>query len=107
MEPTRKSVLTAARTMALAAELGIPRVYGLGNKAREGDADFFRDAAAAYGVPLAGVVPHDEMVAEADRAGTQVAVRASEAVRRELGRILDSVLGGTAATNGAEAPVRT
>jgi CO dehydrogenase maturation factor len=73
MEPSRKSVITAARTLALAAELGIPRVYGLGNKARDSDdGDFFRQAADQYGVPLAGIVAYDAQVVQADRAGTAV-----------------------------------
>jgi CO dehydrogenase maturation factor len=71
MEPTRKSVLTAARTMALAEELGIPRVYGVGNKAHlPDDEEFFRSVADEYRVPLAGVVPYDADVVEADRQGT-------------------------------------
>ncbi len=70
MEPSRKSILTAARTIALARELGIPRVYGVGNKARlPDDAEFFEEVAAEYGVPLAGIVPHDADVVEADRRG--------------------------------------
>jgi CO dehydrogenase maturation factor len=70
-EPTRKSVLTAARTKALADELGIPHVLGLGNKSRgPDDADYFRASLAAEGIPLAGVLPYDADVAVADRLGT-------------------------------------
>jgi CO dehydrogenase maturation factor len=69
-EPTRKSVLTAARTAALAAELGIPRVVAVGNKARTAqDAAFFRDALAAERIELAGVLPYDPDVAAADQTG--------------------------------------
>ena len=88
MEPSRKSVITAARTMALAEELGIPRVYGLGNKAkREGDADFLRAAATEHGIPLAGIVPHESAVAEADRAGTTI-VSVPDDVRAEIDRVI-------------------
>ncbi len=72
MEPTRKSVLTAARTMALAEELGIPRVAGVGNKATARDGGFFTEVTAEYGVPLAGVVPFDPAIAMADRHGTRL-----------------------------------
>jgi len=73
MEPSRKSLLTAARTSALADELGIPQVFGLGNKAHlPDDADFFRDGAAAQNLRLAGVLPFDPQVAQADRDGTAV-----------------------------------
>ncbi|CAN5306267.1 carbon monoxide dehydrogenase accessory protein CooC [soil metagenome] len=69
-EPTRKSVLTAARTSALAAELGIPQVLAMGNKSRSAQDDaFFREALAAEGIELAGVLPYDAAVAAADRSG--------------------------------------
>jgi len=74
MEPSRKSILTGARTLALAEELGIPRTFGVGNKARlPEDAEFFATVAAEYGVPLAGIVPQDPDVIEADRSGTPLA----------------------------------
>lgn len=74
MEPSRKSVLTAARTMALADELGIPHTYGLGNKARlPDDAELFESLCAEYGVPLIGIVPIDPDVADAERTGTGLA----------------------------------
>ena len=57
MEPSRKSILTAGRTIVLAEELGIPRVYGVGNKAQDGDKEFFKEVCAEYNVPLAGIVP--------------------------------------------------
>jgi CO dehydrogenase maturation factor len=70
MEPSRKSVLTAVRTTELAAELGIARVLGLGNKARdEDDAAFLREAAHQHGLSLAGVLPRSEVVHQADRTG--------------------------------------
>ncbi len=73
MEPSRKSVITAARTMALAEELGLDRVYGLGNKAASAaDEDFFRSMSEEYGVPMAGVIPRDTELAEADRTGRAV-----------------------------------
>ncbi|MBW3576265.1 MAG: AAA family ATPase [Actinobacteria bacterium] len=90
MEPSRKSVITAARTMTLAEELGIPRVYGLGNKARAADdAEFFRATAGEFGVPLAGVIPFADEVARADRAGAGVATGPPAAVRVEIDRVID------------------
>jgi CO dehydrogenase maturation factor len=75
MEPTRKSVLTAARTIALAADLGLHRVYGVGNKARLPDDEaWFRAAAAEQGVPLAGIIPLDPAVSAADRDGSAVSL---------------------------------
>lgn len=91
-EPTRKSVLTAARTAALAAELGIPEVVAVGNKARStADADFFRDALAAEGITLAGVLPYDAEVAAADRAGAVGLTPVGPAVQRALADVLDAL----------------
>ena len=89
MEPTRKSILTAGRTIALAAELGIPRVYGVGNKADlPADAEFFTTVCAEYGVPLAGIVPDDPDVAEADRSGKILGPDQGLPVREAIGKIL-------------------
>lgn len=73
MEPSRKSVVTAARTQALADELGIPHTYGLGNKARlPADAKFFADSCAEHGVELCGVIPYEPAIVDADRVGGAV-----------------------------------
>lgn len=73
MEPSRKSVVTAARTQALADELGIPRTFALGNKARlPADAAFFAEACAEYGVELCGTIPAEAAIADADRTGSAV-----------------------------------
>jgi CO dehydrogenase maturation factor len=91
MEPSRKSILTAGRTIVLANELGLQRVYGVGNKARPGDEEFFAEVCKEYNVPLAGIVPEDDEVAEADRAGTILASGQGEAVRDAVRRIVDFV----------------
>lgn len=92
MEPTRKSIMTAARTIPLAEELGIPRAYGVGNKARmPADGEFFATVAAEHGVPLAGVVPYDPAVPEADRRGTGLLDGQAPEVRGAIGRVLDVV----------------
>lgn len=102
MEPSRKSVITAARTIALAEELGIPRVYGVGNKARlPEDAEFFAQIAAEYKVPLAGIIPMDPAVTDADRDGSAVTASPPEAVRAAL----DSVIDFIEAPANAAAPV--
>jgi len=88
MEPSRKSILTAGRTIALASQLGLERVYGVGNKAQPGDEEFFATVAAEYGVPLAGIVPADDEVAEADRAGTMLEADRGEPVRRAVAGIV-------------------
>ncbi len=88
-EPTRKSVLTAARTAALAAELGIPEVLAVGNKARTpDDVAFFAETLAAEGIELAGVLPYDAQVAADDRAGTVGMTRVADDVAIALEQVL-------------------
>jgi len=92
MEPSRKSILTAGRTIVLAEELGIPRVYGVGNKAQlPEDEEFFTTVCAEYNVPLAGIVPADADVVEADRRGELLAPGQGEPVREAVVRIVDFV----------------
>jgi CO dehydrogenase maturation factor len=89
MEPSRKSVVTAARTVALAEELGIPRTYAIGNKARlPEDAEFFADRCAEYSVPLAGVIPFSPDVVDADRAGQRLNSEQATSVRAAVDEIL-------------------
>ncbi|MDQ6873680.1 MAG: AAA family ATPase [Actinomycetota bacterium] len=90
MEPTRKSVLTAARTVPLADELGIPRTFGVGNKAHlPEDAEFFAEVCAEFGVPLAGVLPYDDSVVRADRSGGAADGGQATAGIGEIVRFLD------------------
>lgn len=95
MEPTRKSILTASRTATLAGELGIPRVYGVGNKARlPEDGELFNSGAAEHGLVVAGVVPYDHDLVEADRRGTVLAPGKGQAARRAVDEIIELVTSG-------------
>lgn len=91
MEPTRKAAVTAARTRDLAVELDIPRVYAVGNKAREGDDAFFAEACAAEGLDLAGVVPFDRDVAAADQLGGLLGPDQAAAARHAVGELVARV----------------
>lgn len=89
MEPSRKAVITATRTAALADELGIPRTYGLGNKSRSpADREFFDALCEEQGIDLIGVVPYDADLAEADRAGARLSGDRGQALP-ELQRVID------------------
>ena len=91
MEPSRKSVLTAARTVALASELGIPSCFAIGNKALPDDERFFTEACAEYDVELIAVIPLDSAVAAADRAGISVVNSAADSARGAVGRLVDQL----------------
>ncbi len=90
MEPSRKSIITAARTVALADELGIPTTFGLGNKARnDDDVALFHEQCPPLGIDLIGVLPHDAAVVEADRRGTVVTSgSAADALQAVVDRLL-------------------
>ena len=89
MEPTHKSVMTAGRTVPLARELGIPRIYGVGNKAKgERDFELFDRLSEEYGVPLAAVVPWDADVPKCDRRGGQLFEGEAQPVRDAVQRII-------------------
>ncbi|NDJ74795.1 MAG: AAA family ATPase [Chloroflexi bacterium] len=71
VEPTRRSLGTAAKIKTLAADLGLDRLWLVGNKVRgEGDAEFL--AAESPGIPLLGTLPHALDVQTADRQGIAV-----------------------------------
>jgi CO dehydrogenase maturation factor len=71
VEPTRRSLATAAQIQKLAADIGLTRLWLVGNKVRdEQDATFLQ--AEAAGLPLLGLLPADTAVAEADRLGLAV-----------------------------------
>jgi CO dehydrogenase maturation factor len=92
MEPTRKSIMTASRTIELAQELGIPRIAGVGNKAKlPNDAEFFEKVAAEFGVPLAAIIPYDADVPAADRRGTALDDDQAPIVREAVEKILDYI----------------
>jgi CO dehydrogenase maturation factor len=89
MEPTHKSVMTAGRTVPLARELGIPRIYGVGNKAKgDADVELFHRLSDEYGVPLAAVVPWDADVPKCDRRGGPLFAGEAQPVRDAVERII-------------------
>jgi CO dehydrogenase maturation factor len=70
VEPTRRSLGTAAQITKLAQDIGLKRLWLVGNKIHNPDeADFLKAEAA---LPLLGLLPADARVQEADRLGNAV-----------------------------------
>jgi CO dehydrogenase maturation factor len=70
IEPYYRSMETARRVAALAAELGIDEVVAVANKVRdEGDYRAIEEFCAAHSLKLAGRIPYDPSLIEAERAG--------------------------------------
>lgn len=71
VEPTRRSLGTARQIKQLAHDIGLERLWLVGNKVRnEQEAEFLR--AQSPGLPVLGTLPADLAVQEADRLGLAV-----------------------------------
>jgi len=71
VEPTRRSLGTAAQIKKLANDIGLKRLYLVGNKVRNDEETTFLEAEAP-GLPVLGFLPADLKVQEADRLGIPV-----------------------------------
>jgi CO dehydrogenase maturation factor len=71
VEPTRRSLGTAAQIKKLANDIGLQRLYLVGNKVRNQDESGFLEAETP-GLPVLGFLPADLKVQEADRLGIPV-----------------------------------
>lgn len=71
VEPTRRSLGTAAQIRKLANDIGLQRLYLVGNKVRNEDESKFLESETP-GLPLIGYLPADLKVQEADRLGIPV-----------------------------------
>lgn len=88
-EPTQRSLGTAAQIKSLAEDIGLKRLYLVGNKVRdEEEAAFLREKTP--GLPILGLLPADLAVQEADRLGIPVYDHVP-ALRREAERIVKSI----------------
>jgi CO dehydrogenase maturation factor len=71
VEPTRRSLGTAAQIRKLANDIGLTRLFLVGNKVRNGDEEKFL-LSETPGLPVLGFLPADLAVQEADRLGIPV-----------------------------------
>lgn len=73
LEPYHKALETARRTLHLAQELGIPRIFGVASKVEDDDdARRVGAFAAEYGLEVIATVPYDDDVRRADKSGRPV-----------------------------------
>jgi CO dehydrogenase maturation factor len=71
VEPTRRSLGTAAQIKQLANDIGLTRCWLVGNKVRDEEERLFLEAETP-GLPVLGIMPADLGVQEADRLGIPV-----------------------------------
>ena len=93
VEPTRRSLGTAAQIKKLANDIGLTRLYLVGNKVRNEDETKFLEAESP-GMPLLGTLPVDLKVQEADRLGIPVYdhVRSLRMVSQEICQKMDELI---------------
>jgi len=71
VEPTRRSLGTASQIKKLAQDIGLTRIWLVGNKVRDQDEAVFLESETP-GLPVLGMLPADLAVQEADRLGVPV-----------------------------------
>ncbi|MGD2155794.1 MAG: carbon monoxide dehydrogenase accessory protein CooC [Anaerolineales bacterium] len=71
VEPTRRSLGTAEQIKKLANDIGLSRLWLVGNKVRNQDETTFLEVETP-GIPVLGMLPADLAVQEADRLGIPV-----------------------------------
>jgi CO dehydrogenase maturation factor len=93
VEPTRRSLGTAAQIKKLAADIGLTRLWLVGNKVRNEQESAFLQAETP-GLPLLGYLPANMAVQEADRLGIAVYdyVPALKSASQQMAKDLDNSL---------------
>ena len=92
MEPSRKAVITAQRTIGLAAELGITRCMGVGNRVDGDEAlQALQELCGEHDVPLDVVIPSDGALAGADRVGDPLARGDAPGVWAAIDALVDAL----------------
>lgn len=95
VEPYFKSLETGRRMAALANDLGLERVALVANKIRdEHDRAAVEEFAGQHGLHVAGVVPYDATMPDAERAGVAPLDLAPDSPAIEaIGRLADRMMG--------------
>ncbi len=103
VEPYFKSLETGRRMAALAKDLGLERVALIANKMRgEEDLEAVREFAQNNGLEVGGVIPYDELMPGAERAGSSPLDFAPEGLAvAAIERIARGLADGSIAGNGA------
>ena len=92
MEPSRKAVITAQRTIGLAKELGIARWIGVGNKVDSDEAlQAIKELCAQHSVPLDVVIPSANDIVAADRRGEPLGHSLAPGVWDAVDQLVDAL----------------
>lgn len=89
VEPTRRSLATANQIKQLAADIGLTRLWLVGNRIRDDEDVAFLERERGD-IPLLGYLSEDPGVVEADRQGTS-AFAVAPSLKRAAGEIADQL----------------
>lgn len=89
VEPTRRSLATANQIKQLAADIGLTRLWLVGNRIRDDEDVTFLERERGD-IPLLGYLSEDAGVVEADRQGTS-AFAVAPSLKRAAGEIADQL----------------
>lgn len=106
VEPYYKSLETGRRMAALALDLGIPEIALVANKVRdEYELEAVREFAESNELPIAGIVPFDGHMQEAERARTSpFDFKADAPAVGAIGDLIDGLLSNGSPSNGSLTP---
>jgi CO dehydrogenase maturation factor len=89
VEPTRRSLSTAAQIKKLAEDIGLESMWLVGNRIR-GDEDLAFLEQEVFDIPLMGYMPEEPLVVDADRRGESV-YGLAPSMREAADRIADAL----------------
>ena len=89
VEPTRRSLSTAAQIKKLAEDIGLESMWLVGNRIR-GDEDLAFLEQEVFDIPLMGYMPEEPLVVDADRRGESV-YSLAPSMREAADRIADAL----------------
>ena len=103
VEPYFKSLETGRRMAGLAKDLGLERVALIANKMRgESDLEAVREFAEKHGLEVGGIIPYDDLMPAAERAGSSPLDFAPEGPAvTAIQQIARGLVDGSIAGNGA------
>jgi CO dehydrogenase maturation factor len=100
VEPGKRSLDTIERIKGLAEDIGLERVFAIGNKIlNTDDRTFISEKLQSLSIPLLGIVPYDEVLREADKRSIAPidldencpAIQAMKIIKNELIKKLDEL----------------
>jgi len=93
VEPGRRSIDTARRIRSLAQDIGIERIFAVGNRVRNGRHREFIEREIAP-LPILGMISYNEKIAEADLAGRSP-WEDNEQLRSEVAQLRENLMYAT------------